>query len=76
MADRTCTSFAQALRHELEDHGVSVTALMPGPTETEFFERADLTDTKLGQAKVRPRKTATRRTVTPRGMVHRHVLRG
>ncbi|OLE28425.1 MAG: oxidoreductase [Actinobacteria bacterium 13_1_20CM_3_71_11] len=44
-------SFAEALRHELKDHGVTVTALMPGPTDTEFFERADLTDTKLGQAK-------------------------
>jgi short-subunit dehydrogenase len=44
-------SFAEGLRHELRDSGVSVTALMPGPTDTEFFERADLTDTKLGQAK-------------------------
>ncbi|MBV9714855.1 MAG: SDR family NAD(P)-dependent oxidoreductase [Solirubrobacterales bacterium] len=42
-------SFALALRNELKDTGVSVTSLMPGPTETEFFERADLLDTKLGQ---------------------------
>jgi short-subunit dehydrogenase len=41
-------SFALALREELADSGVSVTALLPGPTETEFFDRADLTDTKLG----------------------------
>src|SRR5205807_231863 len=41
-------SFALALRNELKDTGVSVTALMPGPTDTEFFERADLMDTKLG----------------------------
>ena len=41
-------SFALALREELKDSGVSVTALLPGPTETEFFERADMTDTKLG----------------------------
>jgi len=41
-------SFALALRNELKDTGVTVTALMPGPTETEFFERADMTDTKLG----------------------------
>ena len=40
--------FALALREELEDTGVSVTALLPGPTETEFFDRGDLTDTKLG----------------------------
>ncbi|HYF46980.1 MAG TPA: SDR family NAD(P)-dependent oxidoreductase [Acidimicrobiales bacterium] len=43
-------SFAQALRQELSDTGVTVTALMPGPTDTEFFERADMEDTKLGQA--------------------------
>jgi short-subunit dehydrogenase len=41
-------SFAEALRTELSDSGVTVTALMPGPTDTEFFERADMTDTKLG----------------------------
>jgi hypothetical protein len=28
--------------------GLSVTTLMPGPTETEFFERADMLDTKVG----------------------------
>ncbi len=43
-------SFAYALREELIDTDVSVTVLMPGPTETEFFERADLVDTKMGQA--------------------------
>jgi uncharacterized protein len=41
-------SLALALREELGDSGVSVTALLPGPTDTEFFDRADLTDTKLG----------------------------
>jgi short-subunit dehydrogenase len=44
-------SFSQALRTEYEDDGITVTALMPGPTDTEFFERADLEDTKLGQSK-------------------------
>jgi short-subunit dehydrogenase len=44
-------SFSFALRAELKDSGVTVTCLMPGPTETEFFERADLMDTKVGQAK-------------------------
>jgi short-subunit dehydrogenase len=44
-------SFAEALRVELEDTGVTVTALMPGPTETNFFRRADIEDTKLGQSK-------------------------
>jgi short-subunit dehydrogenase len=41
-------SFAFALRAELKDSGVTVTCLMPGATETEFFERADMLDTKVG----------------------------
>ena len=41
-------SFALALREELKDSGITVTSLLPGPTETEFFDRAGLTDTKLG----------------------------
>lgn len=41
-------SFGLALRRELSDSGVTVTLLMPGPTDTEFFERADMLDTKLG----------------------------
>lgn len=43
-------SFAEGLRAELEEHGVTVTALLPGPTDTAFFEKAGMTDTKLGQA--------------------------
>jgi short-subunit dehydrogenase len=35
----------------MQDTGVTVTCLMPGATETEFFERADMLDTKIGQAK-------------------------
>ena len=42
-------SFALALRNELKDTGVTVTSLMPGPTETEFFERADMLDTPVGE---------------------------
>jgi len=42
-------SFAIALRAELKDTGVTVTCLMPGATDTEFFERADMMDTKVGQ---------------------------
>lgn len=41
-------SFALALRNELKDTDVTVTSLMPGPTDTEFFERADMLDTKIG----------------------------
>jgi uncharacterized protein len=41
--------FAEAIRNELKDTGVSVTAFMPGPTETEFFERAGMMDTPVGE---------------------------
>jgi short-subunit dehydrogenase len=41
-------SFSVALSNELKDSGVTVTCLMPGATETAFFERADMTDTKVG----------------------------
>jgi short-subunit dehydrogenase len=41
-------SFAEAIRVELADTGVTVTSLMPGPTETEFFDRADMEDTRIG----------------------------
>jgi short-subunit dehydrogenase len=44
-------SFSFALRHEIKDQGVTVTCLMPGATETEFFKRADMLDTKVGQSK-------------------------
>jgi len=47
-------SFSYALREELKDSGVTVSCLMPGPTETEFFERADLMDTKVGTEKKQP----------------------
>ena len=43
-------SFSDALGNELKDTAVSVTCLKPGPTDTEFFERADMVDTKVGQA--------------------------
>jgi short-subunit dehydrogenase len=41
-------SFAEALRAELKDSEVSVTALMPGPTDTNFFHRAEMEDTRVG----------------------------
>jgi len=41
-------SFCYALRNELKETGVTVTCLMPGPTDTHFFERAELMDTKVG----------------------------
>ena len=44
-------SFCFAIRHELKDSGVTVTCLMPGATETDFFERADMMNTKVGSKK-------------------------
>ncbi len=45
-------SFTEALQNELKDTGVTLTSLMPGPTETDFFERADMADdTKVGTSK-------------------------
>jgi uncharacterized protein len=41
-------SFAEAVANELKDTGVTITSLMPGPTETDFFHRADMGDTKVG----------------------------
>lgn len=44
-------SFAAALRNELKETEITVTCLQPGATETEFFERAGMLDTKVGQQK-------------------------
>lgn len=44
-------SFSFAIRNELKETGVTVTCLMPGATETDFFERADMLDTKVGTQK-------------------------
>jgi uncharacterized protein len=41
-------SFSVALSNELKETGITVTCLMPGATETDFFARADMTDTKVG----------------------------
>lgn len=44
-------SFSFALRAELKDSGVTVTCLMPGVTDTKFFERADMLDTAVAAGK-------------------------
>ncbi|MES1023282.1 SDR family NAD(P)-dependent oxidoreductase [Gloeocapsa sp. BRSZ] len=44
-------SFAEGLCNELKDTGVTVTSLMPGPTDTNFFHRAGMDDTKAGASK-------------------------
>lgn len=53
-------NFSFGLRNELKDSGVTVTCLMPGPTETDFFERAHMEDTPVGQKdKADPAKVAS-----------------
>jgi uncharacterized protein len=48
---RPCKLTSRPLsREELKDTGVTVTCLMPGATETKFFRRADMLDTKVGTA--------------------------
>ncbi|WP_338890195.1 SDR family NAD(P)-dependent oxidoreductase [Rhodococcus sovatensis] len=42
-------SFAEGLASEASDGGVTVTALMPGPTDTQFFRRAGLENTIMGR---------------------------
>lgn len=42
------TSFAESLRNELKDSGLTVTILMPGATNTNFFHRAHMDNTKVG----------------------------
>ena len=53
-------SFSFALRAELKGSGVTVTCLMPGATETDFFERADMLDTKVGTQKKQPPEEVAR----------------
>ncbi len=43
-------SFSFAIREELKDSPITVTCLMPGATDTKFFERADMMDTSVGTA--------------------------
>jgi len=42
-------SLTEAVQEELKDSAVTITSLMPGPTDTDFFSRADMDDTPVGQ---------------------------
>src|SRR3954468_24427917 len=42
-------SFAEAVRNELRGTGVTVTALMPGPTDTTFFQRAGMRESRTAE---------------------------
>jgi short-subunit dehydrogenase len=60
-------NFTEALRNEIKDvEGVTLTTLMPGPTDTEFFARADMLDTKVGKTTTRPIPPRWPRTVGTR----------
>jgi len=55
-------SFAAAIRNELQESGVTVTALMPGATDTQIWDRADVTDTRLGGADSKDEPDAVAKT--------------
>lgn len=42
-------SFSESIRRELKDTGVTVTSLLPGPTDTDFFNKADMLESKIVQ---------------------------
>lgn len=42
-------SLSEALRHELKGTGVTTTSLMPGPTDTKFFARAGMEETRVAR---------------------------
>lgn len=44
-------SFTEAIRAEVKDSGVSITALLPGATDTDFFNKANMQDSKIVQDK-------------------------
>jgi len=42
-------SFTEAVREEVKETGVSITALLPGATDTDFFNKADMLSSKIVQ---------------------------
>ena len=54
------TSFTEAIRAENKDRNISNTALLPGVTDTDFFNKADMTESKLVKegSKADPAKVA------------------
>ena len=43
-------SLSEAVQNELKDTNVTITSLMPGPTDTNFFARAEMEDTRVGSS--------------------------
>ncbi len=44
-------SWSEAIREELKEVGITVTALLPGPTDTDFFNKADMNQSKIVEDK-------------------------
>jgi short-subunit dehydrogenase len=42
-------SFTEAIRYEVKDSGVTITALLPGVTDTDFFHKAHMEESKVAQ---------------------------
>lgn len=42
-------SFNEAIRSEVKDTGVTITSLLPGATDTDFFKKADMLSSKIVQ---------------------------
>jgi short-subunit dehydrogenase len=42
-------SFTEAINNEVKDTGVTITALLPGATDTDFFNKADMNESKIVQ---------------------------
>ena len=69
-------SFSFALRNELKDTNVTVTCLMPGATDTHFFERADMLDTKVGSEEKAPPADVAREGYEAMKKGQDHVVAG
>ena len=69
-------SFSFALRNELKDTALSVTCLMPGATDTRFFERADMLDTQVGSEDKAPPADVAREGYEAMKKGQDHVVAG
>jgi len=69
-------SFCLALHEELRGTGVSVTCLMPGVTESDYFRRAGLLNTKIGRSKKASPKMVARAGFQAMTKRHARIISG